>query len=133
MTYARTAHDITNGLPDDAFRHLSGKDKARLVKLMARLAERSYRRGFQHGAVAKQASPALDACGVEIYDWRYGRVTDQCPIFGHPGFSEAAIGRLFMENRGLRGLGFDRHNGPQRVTKGNNVPSIGNPPLIVKS
>ena len=45
------ATSVAHGLKLGEFEHLSLADKKKLVRLMARIAERSYRRGFQHGTL----------------------------------------------------------------------------------
>jgi hypothetical protein len=40
---------VCHGLRRDAFEHLPLSDRRKLLRLMARIAEKSYRRGFQHG------------------------------------------------------------------------------------
>jgi hypothetical protein len=98
---AKSAHDITDGLPDGAFDHLSARDRARLIKLMARLAERSYRRGFQQGTTKGDfARPQM------VAGWRFRRSTDKSPWLDQPGRVEDSRSRLFMENHGLERIGF---------------------------
>ena len=91
---------IAYGLKEDAFEHLSDRDKKRLVRLMARLAEKSYRRGVQHGAVLAKGM-SEDA----MVKWRFERNLDTSPWVDSPTVQKS-IERLFMESGVLREIGF---------------------------
>lgn len=91
------------GLRHGEFDHLTDGDRGKLLRLMARLAEKSYRRGAQQGAV-------LGAEGVIAHDlhaWRYERSLDRCPWLDDPQHTETALDRLLIENDDLRRIGFD--------------------------
>jgi hypothetical protein len=92
---------VALGLKFGAFSHLSEKDRKRLVKLMARIAEKSYRRGVQHGAVLSGDPMSRD----ELYDWRYRPSLDLSPWADSP-MTQTSISRLFAEHMVLRNLGF---------------------------
>ena len=47
-----TSDSAAYGLKDQQFAHLSDSDQKKLLRLMARISEKSFRRGFQHGAYA---------------------------------------------------------------------------------
>lgn len=96
--------NLTDGLPPDCFADLSPVHKRRLVKLMARISEKSYRRGLQHG-VCDHAKE----CGLTEADASYLRFEvsiDRSPWFGYPtmkhnlGRGTTAIERLDMEYGG---------------------------------
>jgi hypothetical protein len=53
-----TAQHVTHGMPDLALDALDDRTKALVVKLMARVAERAYRRGAQQGAHIALTRPA---------------------------------------------------------------------------
>ena len=46
-----TASSVAHGLKEGEFEELSPDVSRKLVRLMARIAEQSYRRGFQHGVM----------------------------------------------------------------------------------
>jgi hypothetical protein len=50
---------VAYGLKCGEFDNLSERDKRRLVKLMARISEASYRRGFQHGTLGRHTIDVL--------------------------------------------------------------------------
>lgn len=94
----RTATDVTNGMADDLFAGIDSATKDRIAKLMARIAERSYRRGFQQGAHIATTRPA--DLPKDLNAWRYGTSTDKSP-WGDSNHVENSIERLFGENREL--------------------------------
>src|SRR5262249_8908403 len=74
-------------------------DRKRLLRLMARIAEASYRRSFQHGVEVG------DRRIVDAYLFRFDAPLDAAPytdrIAGH-----TSIDRLLMEHDVLREVGF---------------------------
>jgi len=96
-------YSVTYGLRDAEFRHLSERDRKKLVRLMARIAEQSYRRGAQQGAYvrAHRAHALRDDLGA----WRYSDL-DVAPYLDSPA-AERSISRLFCECGELRELGFE--------------------------
>lgn len=76
------------------------KVEDQIVALIAREAERAYRRGFQQGAVI---GPELDAAG--IWKWRFRRSLAKSPIPENgraiPGF-ETPVDRLECECPDIR-------------------------------
>jgi hypothetical protein len=92
---------LNDGLPPDCLAGLPAATQRRLVKLMARISEKSYRRGLQHG-LCKHAKE----CGLTEADagyLRYEVSIDRSPWFGYPSMKHSfgrgisAIERLDME------------------------------------
>ena len=96
-----TASSIAHGLKEGEFDDLSPSVNRKLVRLMARIAEQSYRRGFQHGAVLG------DRACVAPYDLRFRRSLDKSPYTNSARGGHTSIERLFMECGELCMLGFD--------------------------
>lgn len=94
------SRSIAYGLHLGEFNDLPKKYKKRLVRLMARLAEKSYRRGFQHGIVIGNRRV------IEPEVLRFERSLDWSPYTDHPSLKDSAVVRLFMENGELRNIGF---------------------------
>lgn len=68
---------INHGIQDGILEGLSEREKKAVLKLMARISEASYRRGFQQGAKFSKD----DAVGEQsdIAEWRYGHQLDMAP------------------------------------------------------
>lgn len=96
------ATDITHGMAPGTLANLSKADKARILKLMSRAAEKAYRRGFQQGAHIATTRPA--DLPKSLYDWRYGTSLDLSPWADCPR-REKSLDRLRMECAGLREIG----------------------------
>ena len=91
---------VAHGLKRNEFATLPELVKKRLVKLIARIAEKSYRRGFQHGTLGLHT--------VDAYKFRYKKSLDQSPftdVLPPCSCGHTAIERLFMENP-MEDLGF---------------------------
>ena len=83
----------TLGIPDWAFGDLDPKTKKHLIKILARVAERAYRRGAQQGVHFARTKPqVLPQC---MHDWRYCTSVDNS--IGLDGFKTTSEARLFME------------------------------------
>jgi hypothetical protein len=91
---------IAKGMKRHALDHLSDADKRIVLTLMARISEKSYRRGFQHGVVIG------DRRTIDPVDLRLGRSLNRSPYTDGPGGFSAAE-RLDMEYGVLAELGFD--------------------------
>ena len=91
---------IAYGLHEDEFDGLPTSTKRKLVRLMARIAEQSYRRGFQHGAVLENKA------WMDPLELRYRQSLDESPYTHSPG-GHTSVERLFMECMVLNMLGFD--------------------------
>lgn len=98
-----SATNITAGLDMDLLRGMTADQRAIVAVLMARAAERSYRRGLQQGATIAQKRPA--DLPANIHDWRYGISTDASP-WADSNRVETSLHRLHTENGDLRRLGF---------------------------
>lgn len=96
---AASAFDVTDGLDLGFMRNLSDEDRGTLARLMARIGERHYRRGFQQGATLQQSDQSMQP--EALADWRYGTSTDFSPWGDAPGRAETSLGRLHTENRAL--------------------------------
>ena len=94
------ANSVAYGLKMDEFDDLSPDVKRKLVRLMARLAEQSYRRGFQHGTVLGKDAR------LDPGELRYGPSLDESPYTNSSG-GHSSSERLFMECAVLNMLGFD--------------------------
>lgn len=99
---ARNAFDITDGIEDGALAGLTDDQAQTLLTLMSRLAERSYRRGFQQGVGLGPTLPAELEAG--LHDWRYGISTDTSPGGDQPAWRSTSIERLHLENKELHRL-----------------------------
>ena len=96
------ARSVAAGLRDREFEHLSERDRRKLVRLMARIAEKAYRRGAQHGAFLVGQEPMLRD---NLASWRIFPDLDKAPYIDSP-YTQTSIERLFMECGGLREIGF---------------------------
>ena len=79
------------------FDHLHGLDKARLIQMIARISERSYRRGFQHGTLGHYI--------IDPQKLRFEMPLNESPYTDGPG-GHSSVRRLFMENPALKNIGF---------------------------
>lgn len=94
--------DFTSGSPFEGFRfgefdHLHGLDKAKLIQMIARIAERSYRRGFQHGTLGHHT--------IDPQKLRFEMPLNESPYTDGPG-GHSSVRRLFMECPALKHIGF---------------------------
>jgi hypothetical protein len=88
---------VVYGLKFGEFRQLPMPIKKKLVRLMARIAEKSYRRGFQHGTLGRHT--------IDPEEFRSRRSLDKSPFTDGPG-GMTAIGRLMAETH-LEQVGLD--------------------------
>lgn len=96
------ATQVAHGMAENTLAKLSKADKARILKLMSRAAEKAYRRGFQQGAHIALTRPA--DLPKSLFDWRYGTSLDVSPWGDRPK-REKSIERLLTEAKGLRDTG----------------------------
>lgn len=89
---------VASGLKMDEFRDLPDRVKRKLLRLMARISEQSYRRGFQHGIVIG------DRRCIDPSDFRFKRSLDKSPYTDGPG-GYTSIERLQMECGVLHNIG----------------------------
>lgn len=95
------------GLQCLEFDEIPKAKKRKLVKLMARIAERAYRRGVQQGICVSSSEGGLQPqlrSESGLHRWRYQ--TDLNKARGIDGFCTSSLERLFIEERCLMELGF---------------------------
>lgn len=95
------------GFKHGEFEHLAVKDKKKLLKLMARIMERAYRRGVQQ-ALFMYEKHLIDKkliCAFGLHAWRYNISLDKS--VGIDKFTTSSLERLFIEEP-LDEIGFDK-------------------------
>ena len=99
-----TEFSIANGLEPNEFYFLDDDIKQKLIKLMARISEKSYRRGLQHGS--------LGIAIVDPAELRFNVSPDYSPFTDVADENgnwfndkQSAIDRLKMEYGVLRDIG----------------------------
>lgn len=95
-----TENSVAFGLKDREFSHIAEGDKQKLIRLMARISEKSYRRGFQHGCVLDPAERLISPEELR-FEWSL----DKSP-YTDCGGGDTSIARLFMECGVLHDIGF---------------------------
>lgn len=97
---------IAYGLKFHEFDDIPKRQKKKLVRLMARLMEKSYKRGVQQGVHFERLDAEFPniADDEALYKYRYERNLDKSP--GIDGFKSTSKERLFMEEGCLREVGF---------------------------
>lgn len=105
-----TEMSAAHGLEYDEFANLPRATRKKLVRLMARISERSYRRGLQQGVYLHKHNALL----VDPRDWRYKIDLDLSPAaeFGEAPLrhefhrlGSGSICRLYAEERYLDEIG----------------------------
>lgn len=91
--------DILAGVDTDDLADLSPRQRQVLAIIMARAAERSYRRGFQQGVSISERRP--DCLPSDLHEWRYTASADASP-WADAAKVETSLERLHTENSGLR-------------------------------
>ena len=101
-----TKFSIADGLEPNEFNFLDDDIKQKLIKLMARISEKSYRRGLQHGSLGIAiVDPAELRFNVSP---DYSPFTDVADKNGNwVNNKESSIDRLKMEYGVLRDIGLD--------------------------
>lgn len=101
-----TKFSIADGLEPNEFNFLDDDVKQKLIKLMARISEKSYRRGLQHGSFGiAVVDPAYLRFNVSP---EYSPLTDITDKDGNwVNNKESSIDRLKMEYGVLRDIGLD--------------------------
>jgi hypothetical protein len=101
-----TEFSIADGLEPNEFYFLDDDIKQKLIKLMARISEKSYRRGLQHGSFGIAAvDPAHLRFNISP---EYSPLTDIVDKDGNwVNNKESSIDRLKMEYGVLRDIGLD--------------------------
>jgi len=91
-----TTRSILHGLKMAEFSEMPKATQRKLVKLMARISERSYRRGVQQALAI--------GCIHPVAEWRYGSMEKSAGI--NTRRKTTVIDRLFEQNMELREVGF---------------------------
>lgn len=104
MTDFFTPQSVAYKLRPGEFDDLSKSTKKKLIKLMARISEKSYRRGFQHGGLeGRTIDPVKFRFDIDL---KYSPWTD---VVGKRGewvnSRHSSMERLFAEYRVLNQLG----------------------------
>ena len=101
-----TKFSIADGLEPNEFYFLDDDIKQKLIKLMARISEKSYRRGLQHGSFGiAVVDPAHLRFNISP---EYSPLTDIVDKDGNwVNNKESSIDRLKMEYGVLRDIGLD--------------------------
>ena len=101
-----TKFSIADGLEPNEFYFLDDDIKQKLIKLMARISEKSYRRGLQHGSFGiAVVDPAHLRFNISP---EYSPFTDITDKEGNwVNNKESSIDRLKMEYGVLRDIGLD--------------------------
>ncbi len=97
---------VCSGFDMGEFGNLDAKTKNKLVKLMSRISEKSYRRGFQHGKVLlKTVDPVVFRFDPSI---DHSPFTDSFKPNGQwaSRSGHSAVSRLFIEYGVLTEIGF---------------------------
>lgn len=102
MDGSPTNTNILHGIDMTVLEGLSARQRRTIAVIMARAAERAYRRGVQHG-ITITADP--DRTVRDVAEWRYGPGVDASPWFDS-NTTETALERLHVENQGLAAAGF---------------------------
>ncbi|HEY3526787.1 MAG TPA: hypothetical protein VGK47_11355 [Nitrososphaeraceae archaeon] len=92
------------GLKEHEFCTLNPERKQKLVRLMARIMERAYRRGVQQTLALKEKGTIDEWIIDNPHSYRYDK--SLAISIGLDGFTSSSIERLFMEEK-LQDIGFD--------------------------
>lgn len=94
---------VAYGMKQNELDDLPKGVKKKLIRLMARISEASYRRGFQQGVVFKEERPKTIT--NDLWKWRFEQSLDKAK--GGDGFNGVLKSqeRLFLEYGELREIG----------------------------
>ncbi len=96
---------VAYGLHMQEFENIEEDKRKKLIRLMARIMESSYRRGAQQSLYMERNGGTPTLCSErELYEYRYDPDIDTS--VGITGFTSSSIDRLFTEYRVLQHLGF---------------------------
>lgn len=97
---------VAKGMREGALDCLPLKQKKLLIKLIARISEASFRRGFQHGAeLPRRGHEIVDPVELRFFT----PSLDISPSTRHGDrWCSTSIARLFMEHRALDALGLGK-------------------------
>lgn len=96
MKYTATEDCVMRGIPENAFDALDARTRNFMIKVMARVAERAYRRGAQQGVHIAQNRP--QHLPENLHDWRYVTSADKSAALDDPYYVTTAVERLEMES-----------------------------------
>tara|TARA_R110000868_G_scaffold136519_4_gene349519 strand:- start:4013 stop:4315 length:303 start_codon:yes stop_codon:yes gene_type:complete len=91
------------GLKFDEFAHFSEEEKQKLLRLMSRIMERSYRRGVQQTLHMKDRNIIEEWILDNPYSYRYEKSLEIS--IGLDGYTTASLERLMIEEN-LHNIGF---------------------------
>ncbi len=95
---------IAKGLHEGEFAALTPPCRKKLLTLMARISESSFRRGLQHGIYFTEKKKPLR---TDPWTFRYKATLDKSPCIDAKGWTPSALERLYIEHSGpLLNLGF---------------------------
>ena len=98
-----TAMSVANGLRRKEFAALPAATKKKLIRLMARISEASFRRGLQHGAATGgDALPVRPGLNLAKYRFLSSLDVSRSP---HGKLKHTAVERLQIEYAVLRDIG----------------------------
>jgi hypothetical protein len=105
MAMCFTSRSIAYGLSENEFAELPQRTRKKLIRLMARIAEKSYRRGFQHGGDITGESLCVDPSDLRLSP---AFSLDRSPYTDtpYPHGGHTSIERLMMECGELNEIGF---------------------------
>lgn len=94
-----------HGLRMWEFNDIDPEKKKKLLRLMARIMEKSYRRGVQQALHLERKGALANLYSEKaLSDYRYEKDLDKS--IGIDGFNSSSLERLWIENRVLFELGF---------------------------
>lgn len=88
-------HGIAKGLSEGEFSDFSPACKKKLLGLMSRISEASFRRGLQHGELFAKDGRRL---WIKTVDLRFDVTLDKSPAADDRGFRPTALERLGYEH-----------------------------------
>lgn len=94
---------IAKGLHEGEFADLTPACRKKLLTLMARISESSFRRGLQHGIYFTEKGIPLR---TDPWTFRYKGTLDKSPCINSKGWTPTALERLYYEYSILSNLGF---------------------------
>jgi hypothetical protein len=104
MAQTKFTAGIARGLHEWEFSELPASQRMKLLTLMARISESSFRRGLQHGLYFAEKQIPLR---TDPWTFRYRATLDKSPCIDSKGWTPTALERLCIEHRGaLLALGF---------------------------
>jgi len=104
MAQIQITAGVARGLYEWEFSELPSSQRMKLLTLMARISESSFRRGLQHGLYFAEKQIPLR---TDPWTFRYRATLDKSPCINAKGWTPTALERLCIEHSGaLLALGF---------------------------